>query len=69
MIVVNNKKSVENHEVNEPPKSFFYLSVVIGILLRSTACYNGVKHLVSTCMGEGISMSISVDSPSDETLN
>ena len=48
------------------------MSMVIGILLQSTAWYTGVKqhrHRVCTWMGHRISMSISVDSPSDETLN
>ena len=47
------------------------LSVVIGILLQSTARYNRVKqHRPWLVLGwVTISMSISVDSPLDETLN
>ena len=44
------------------------MSVVTDILLQSTANYNRVKQR-RTGMGDRISMSISADSPSDETLN
>ena len=46
--------------------------MVIDILLRTTAWYNWVKETsasVYTWMGDRISMSFSVDSSSDETLN
>ena len=47
--------------------------MVIDILLQPTACYNGVKQHRPTFVPGWvtilISMSISVDSPLDETLN
>ena len=43
-------------------------SVVIGILLQSTALYNEVKqHRPWLVLGHTFTMSISVDSSSDET--
>ena len=48
------------------------LSMVLGILLWPTAWYNGIKQYqprVLTRRGEHNSISISFDSPLDETFN